>query len=45
MREELYVGGTIRRLPAAVARWLRDNPITQDVVIGNMEYVLTHGTQ
>ena len=45
VREELYVGGTIRRLPAAVARWLRDNPITQDVVIGNMEYVLTHGTQ
>jgi SAM-dependent methyltransferase len=42
-REELHVTGTVRRLPAAVARWLRDSPLTQDVLIGNIEYVLTHG--
>ena len=31
---------TVRRLPAAVARWLRDSPLTQDALISNMEYVL-----
>jgi ubiquinone/menaquinone biosynthesis C-methylase UbiE len=40
--EYLHVTGTFRRLPAPVARWLRDSPLTQDVVIGNMEYVLVH---
>jgi SAM-dependent methyltransferase len=40
-REELHVTGTVRRLPAALGRWLRDTPATQDVLISNMEYVLT----
>ena len=42
VREELHVSGTVRRLPAPVGRWLRDSRLTQDVVISNMEYVLTH---
>jgi hypothetical protein len=40
VREELHVTGTVRRLPAAVGRWLRDSPITQDALISNIEYVL-----
>ncbi len=40
VREELHVTGTVRRLPAALGRWLRDNPLTQDALIGNIEYVL-----
>ena len=32
---------TVRRLPAPLARWLRDSPLTQDALISNMEYVLT----
>ena len=40
IREELHVTGTVRRLPAAVGRWLRDSPLTQDALIGNIEYVL-----
>ena len=43
MREELHITNTFRRAPAAVRRWLRDSALTQDVVIGNMEYVLAHG--
>ena len=41
VREELHVTSTVRRLPAAVARWLRDSPVTQDALISNIEYVLT----
>lgn len=41
VREELHVTATVRRLPEAVGRWLRDSPLTQDALIGNMEYVLT----
>jgi SAM-dependent methyltransferase len=41
VREELHVTATVRRMPAAVARWLRDSPLTQDALISNMEYVLT----
>jgi ubiquinone/menaquinone biosynthesis C-methylase UbiE len=41
--EHLHVTGTFRRLPARLSRWLRDSPLTQDVVIGNMEYVLRPG--
>ena len=40
VREELHVTSTVRRLPAALGRWLRDNPVTQDALIGNIEYVL-----
>jgi SAM-dependent methyltransferase len=41
VREELHVTATVRRMPAAVARWLRDSALTQDVLISNMEYVLS----
>jgi len=43
VREELHVTATVRRLPAAVGRWLRDCALTQDVLISNMEYVLARG--
>src|SRR5262249_12633324 len=39
VREELHVTATVRRMPAAIARWLRDSPLTQDALISNMEYV------
>jgi SAM-dependent methyltransferase len=42
VREELHVTSTVRRLPAAIARWLRDSALTQDVLISNMEYVLSN---
>jgi ubiquinone/menaquinone biosynthesis C-methylase UbiE len=38
--ELLQLTGTFRRAPAPVVRWLRRTPIVQDIVIGNMEYVL-----
>jgi SAM-dependent methyltransferase len=40
VREELHVTSTIRKMPAPVARWLRDSPFVQDTLISNMEYVL-----
>jgi SAM-dependent methyltransferase len=40
VREELHVTATVRRLPGAMARWLRDSLLTQDALISNMEYVL-----
>ncbi len=40
VREELHVTSTVRRLPAPIARWLRDNALTQDALISNIEYVL-----
>jgi deoxyhypusine synthase len=40
VREELHVTGTIRRLPGALGRWLRDSRLTQDALISNIEYVL-----
>jgi SAM-dependent methyltransferase len=40
VREELHVTSTVRKMPAPLARWLRDNAITQDALISNMEYVL-----
>ena len=40
VREELHATATVRRLPAPVARWLRDSALTQDVLISNIEYVL-----
>jgi SAM-dependent methyltransferase len=43
VREELHVTATVRRLPAAVARRLRDSALTQDALISNMEYVLAEG--
>jgi 2-polyprenyl-3-methyl-5-hydroxy-6-metoxy-1,4-benzoquinol methylase len=40
VREELHVTATVRRMPAPIARWLRDSRLTQDALISNMEYVL-----
>ena len=40
VREELHVTSTIRKLPAPLARWVRNSPSVQDVFISNMEYVL-----
>jgi 2-polyprenyl-3-methyl-5-hydroxy-6-metoxy-1,4-benzoquinol methylase len=40
VREELHATATVRRLPASIARWLRDSPWTQDALISNIEYVL-----
>jgi SAM-dependent methyltransferase len=40
IREELHVTATVRRLPAPLARWLRDSTLIQDALISNMEYVL-----
>ena len=40
VREELHVTATVRRMPAPIARWLRNNSFTQDALISNMEYVL-----
>jgi SAM-dependent methyltransferase len=40
VREELHVTSTVKRLPASIARWLRDSTLTQDALISNMEYVL-----
>jgi SAM-dependent methyltransferase len=40
VREELHATSTVRRLPAALGRWLKDSPLTQDALISNIEYVL-----
>lgn len=40
LREHLHQTRTFRRLPAPVSRWLRESPLTQDVVVGSVEYVL-----
>lgn len=40
IREELHLTGTFRRLPGPLPAFLRNSRLTQDVVIGNMEYVL-----
>jgi SAM-dependent methyltransferase len=40
VREELHVTATVRKLPAALARRVRDSRLLQDVFISNMEYVL-----
>lgn len=40
VREELHVTATVRKLPAPVARWIRNSTLTQDALISNMEYVL-----
>jgi len=43
VREELHVTATVRKMPRPLARWLRDNALTQDALISNMEYVLAGG--
>lgn len=43
VREELHSTATVRRLPGALGRWVRNSPATRDIFISNMEYVLSHG--
>lgn len=40
--EDLHLTQTFRGLPGPLPRWIRDSPMTQDVAIGSMDYVLTH---
>jgi SAM-dependent methyltransferase len=40
VREELHVTATVRKLPAPIARWVRNSALVQDALISNMEYVL-----
>ena len=40
VREELHVTGTVRKLPAPLAKWIRHSTLVQDIFISNMEYVL-----
>lgn len=42
VEEFLYMTGTFRNLPGPIPGWLRNSPLTQDIVIGNIEYVLRH---
>ena len=37
VREELHATATVRRMPAPIARWLRDSSLTQDMLISNIE--------
>ena len=43
VREELHATATVRKMPAPIARWLRDSALTQDMLISNIEYVLSRG--
>ena len=43
VREELHSTSTVRRWPGALGRWVRTSPVTRDIFISNMEYVLSHG--
>jgi ubiquinone/menaquinone biosynthesis C-methylase UbiE len=38
--EDLYVTGTFRHLPAPLTRWLKESRLTQDIVIGHVQYLL-----
>jgi ubiquinone/menaquinone biosynthesis C-methylase UbiE len=40
VRENLHMTRTFRRLPRRVSRWLRTSPLTQDIVIGHVQYAL-----
>ncbi len=42
VREELHVTATIRRLPRFIADAVKEDALTRDVFISNMEYVLAH---
>ena len=42
VREELHVTGTVRRLPSFLGDALREDGLTRDIFISNMEYVLAH---
>ena len=40
IREDLHATRTVRRAPAPMARWLRESPLTQDIVVSAVEYIL-----
>lgn len=40
VREELHSTSTVRNMPGALGRWVRDSEATRDIFISNMEYVL-----
>lgn len=40
--EDLHLTQTFRALPGPLPRWIRDSPLTQDIAIGSMDYVLAH---
>ena len=40
VREELHATATVRRLPAPLAKWVRNSPLTQDALMSAVEYVL-----
>jgi ubiquinone/menaquinone biosynthesis C-methylase UbiE len=42
VREELHVTATVRRLPAALARVVRESDAVRDIFVSNMEYLLAH---
>ena len=43
VHEHLSVSGTVRRLPRALGRRLRDSPATQDYLLSNIEYTCWRG--
>ena len=40
VRESLHATATVRRLPRPLGRWVAESPLTQDVFISSMDYVL-----
>ena len=42
VREELHLTATIRRLPEGIGKALKEDGLTRDIFISNMEYVLAH---
>ena len=42
LREELHVTGTVKKMPRLLGDAVRENPLTRDIFISNMEYVLGH---
>ena len=44
VREELHLTATIRRLPDGVGNALKEDGLTRDIFISNMEYVLAHAS-
>jgi SAM-dependent methyltransferase len=38
--EQRHVSGSVRRLPAGLARWIRDSRLTEDLVLSNVEWIL-----
>ena len=40
VKEALHATSTVRRLPPAIGRWVAASPLTQDVFMSSIEYVL-----